>query len=1102
MPFQFTLLSNSVGLELPQSLVAWGLLFLYVVILYWRLAYWQRNPNQQRKLQPVVFVSLFLLTPVMALFVSMTAELPIGAEQSIYSLSAASMSIPLLVSIPWMLAAGLTNPIQAVLFGFVSGSFVCLFSNHSLFIPFEYALLALAFSEMLRFRYRGWIYRLLRMPFWAGFVTGLLAVVLSMLDGILGGANAISQVFVSNTTWTVTVYAVMVLSMTIGGLICQLAARYFKTGWVKPAFLMPTPDEKMITRRFLTGIGPIIFGLLLTLLVGIWLTVGYSARQVVRQKMAGAAEVAANSIPFFTNSGQNLILQFARAVPLAADPKDVQISLAQSLSSVQFFNQLIYIDAGGNIIATAPEKEVSISASEETGLQKASQGLLYGKYATFPMDGSQNVLISFIAPVKDTQGQDVGYLVGRTDLTSNSSTQAVITLLNSFAQQGGEAYIVDEFGSVLYHPNPIYIQSKYPGELSQQEQFYTINSSGVSSLLIYYKPSPDHDWSVVFSLPAGEIQSETWRLALPLVLMVLLVSTLVYMVIRTGLSSITHAIRQLTEEAERIARGQMDYVQYVRGDDEIGQLGQAFEQMRLNLKDRLDELTLLLKVSQGIAGNLEVDAAVQPILDAAMSNGASMARIVLVPDPNADPLNEDVWRYGAGETGKYYNYLDEQIMALTRSRDVISLNNLMRGRALKLNPENLNPSAILSVPLRNEGQFMGILWIAYDQPRTFADSEVQFLHNLADDVSLALANIRLYRTAELGRQRLEAILNSTPDPVLVIDTHDRIMLANPPAVELFDRREFFVEGQPLDDVISSKVLLDLLHSRETNKEVRFPNRQVFYAHQSPMYVSRIPAGRVLILRDITHFKEVDTLKTEFVATVSHDLRAPLTLMRGYATMIQMVGELNDQQKSYARKIMTGVENMASLVNNLLDLGRIEAGMALQLAPVKAQSIVNKVISTLNLQAVQKNIQITGIFPEETDPEVFADQPLVEQALNNLVENGIKYTPVGGQVTITVRDMQTKVVFEVKDTGIGIAPLDIPKLFEKFFRSAQREGFYQKGSSLGLAIVKSIAERHDGRVWVDSQLGKGSTFYMELPAYVREIPLTPADPDDDDGEDES
>jgi two-component system, OmpR family, phosphate regulon sensor histidine kinase PhoR len=462
-----------------------------------------------------------------------------------------------------------------------------------------------------------------------------------------------------------------------------------------------------------------------------------------------------------------------------------------------------------------------------------------------------------------------------------------------------------------------------------------------------------------------------------------------------------------------------------------------------------------------------------------------MAKIVLAPDPSTDPLNETIERYGLGETIKYYAYLDDQVLALTRSRDVIMLNNLMRGRALKLNPEVLNPSAIISVPLRNEGHFLGILWVAYDQPRSFADSEVQFLHNLANDVSLALSNIRLYNAAKLGRQRLEAILNSTPDPIFVIDNNDRIILANPPAIELFDQREFFIEGKTVDEVVSSKVLLDLLRTGDTNTEIHFPSHKIFYAHQSTMYVERQPVGRVCILRDITYFKEVDSLKTEFVATVSHDLRAPLTLMRGYTTMLQMVGELNDQQKNYARKITTGIESMANLVNNLLDLGRIEAGMALQLAPVKAQAIVNKVVNTLSLQAVQKNIQINSVIEEGTDPEVYVDQPLVEQALTNLVENGIKYTPVGGQVTVTVTDMQTKVVFEVKDTGIGIAPLDIPKLFEKFFRPSQRDGFYQKGSSLGLSIVKSIAERHNGKVWVDSQLGKGSTFYMELPAYVRE-----------------
>ncbi len=266
------------------------------------------------------------------------------------------------------------------------------------------------------------------------------------------------------------------------------------------------------------------------------------------------------------------------------------------------------------MLPVSPETEVSISPAEEKGLQKASQGLLYGKYVTFPSAGTSQVLISFIAPVKDGQGKDRGYLIGRTDLVNNPSTQAVITLLNNFGQTGGEGYLIDETGSVIYHPNPKYIQSSYPGEITHQEEFYTLTATDTTPLLIYIKPSPDHDWSVVFSQPAGAIQSQTFELALPLVCLVLLISLVIYLIIRSGLSSITHAIRQLTDESERIGLGQLDHIQYVRGEDEIGQFGQTFEQMRINIKDRMEELTLLLNVSQGIASNLKLDSAVQPIL--------------------------------------------------------------------------------------------------------------------------------------------------------------------------------------------------------------------------------------------------------------------------------------------------------------------------------------------------------------------------------------------------------------------------------------------------------------------------------------------------------
>jgi signal transduction histidine kinase len=254
---------------------------------------------------------------------------------------------------------------------------------------------------------------------------------------------------------------------------------------------------------------------------------------------------------------------------------------------------------------------------------------------------------------------------------------------------------------------------------------------------------------------------------------------------------------------------------------------------------------------------------------------------------------------------------------------------------------------------------------------------------------------------------------------------------------------------------------------------------VYYPSLSTVAAEGRPVGRVCILRDITHYKELDALKSDFVATVSHDLRAPLTLMRGYATMLQMVGELNEQQKSYLRKINLGVENMTRLVNNLLDLGRIEAGIDLRLENVQYRDVVESVVTSAQPQAVQKNISlVTNLPPQQVVVE--GDTALLQQALFNLVENAIKYTSVGGQVRIEMQSRAGSAIVMVQDTGIGVAPLDLPRLFEKFYRSGRRESYQQRGTGMGLAIVKSIAERHSGKVWVESTLGKGSSFYFEIP----------------------
>jgi signal transduction histidine kinase len=197
-------------------------------------------------------------------------------------------------------------------------------------------------------------------------------------------------------------------------------------------------------------------------------------------------------------------------------------------------------------------------------------------------------------------------------------------------------------------------------------------------------------------------------------------------------------------------------------------------------------------------------------------------------------------------------------------------------------------------------------------------------------------------------------------------------------------------------------------------------------------------------------------------------------------MLEMVGEINEQQKGYVKKIIIGVENMSRLVNNLLDLGRIEVGVGLQVENVPVLDILERVTGTLQLQAAQKNISLNVELPKNMPNVIQADQALLHQAVYNLVENALKYTPEGGSVTINASTRDNSLIFSIADNGIGVSPDDLPRLFEKFYRGSQREARAQHGTGLGLAIVRSIAERHGGRVWVDSKLGKGSMFYLQIP----------------------
>jgi PAS domain S-box-containing protein len=452
-----------------------------------------------------------------------------------------------------------------------------------------------------------------------------------------------------------------------------------------------------------------------------------------------------------------------------------------------------------------------------------------------------------------------------------------------------------------------------------------------------------------------------------------------------------------------------------------------------------------------------------------------------IPDYEQDIRTQ----FGLGPSAEKYEKLDKQILGLTMQQTEVVLTNPSRARLQ--NPGNPLPESILAFALKHENVQYGALWVAFDKPHQFSEDERRFMSAISGQAALAASNARLYLSAQLGRQRMEAILESTPEPVLVTDYQDRLLLVNRAAQELLGKDKEALEGQPVDQVVQQKMLQNILVKREPDKdgkppvEIEFPDNRVFFATASPVQVDGKRMGRVVLLRDVTHYKELDALKSEFVDTVNHDLRSPLTTMRGYATMLDLVGDLNEQQTKYVEKIVQGVENMSRLVNTLLDLGRIAAGVGLHLEMIPIADVVRQVTDALRMEAVQRKIDYHVHIPESTVPLIEADQALIERAIQNLVDNAIKYSDANGEVHITLKvASKEEVLIEIKDSGIGISPVDIPRLFERFYRASSQKNIEERGSGLGLAIVKSIAERHSGSVSVESQLGKGSTFTIKLP----------------------
>lgn len=321
------------------------------------------------------------------------------------------------------------------------------------------------------------------------------------------------------------------------------------------------------------------------------------------------------------------------------------------------------------------------------------------------------------------------------------------------------------------------------------------------------------------------------------------------------------------------------------------------------------------------------------------------------------------------------------------------------------------------------------------------------------------------------------LLIGMPDPVIVVDTSKKIVFCNQAAGEhMFAMAPAQVVGLAIQKATRDQNLINLFDRNFTpgvDVEMTQENGRTFSAQ-----LTALLDKRVVVLRDITRLKEIERAKTELISTVVHDIRSPLTGILSYADLMKRVGNLNERQQMFTDQMVQSVERIKSLINDLLELDRLEAGLIRELEPVDLLETTTEIIESLNNKVEAKHQQMKVELP--TVPVYVIGTPAqVRQIMANLIDNAIKYTPDGGEIRIQIAPLDEQVIISVTDTGIGIPLEEQPHVFDKFYRASQVASY--EGTGLGLSIVKTIVDSYKGRIWIESKPSSGSTFTVMLPS---------------------
>lgn len=505
---------------------------------------------------------------------------------------------------------------------------------------------------------------------------------------------------------------------------------------------------------------------------------------------------------------------------------------------------------------------------------------------------------------------------------------------------------------------------------------------------------------------------------------------------------------------------------------------------------RVRQRDYLLEISRLLTQELDLEKLLTRILRVSIEMLAGQAGIIALKQAGG-------WRVSAahGIAPAFMSYLTPLLAEeVVGELDVRELNRMLKDLTYTASMGLLNGTGL---PLAAQGQVIGVIFIFRNYADLFTPDDRILLQSFADQAAIAVFNAQLYREISFEKQRLDALLESAADGILILNSNLEIERCNHAFENLYgtsrdaitgkSHREIIKwrkdpQGATLEESVEKGWPLTPTETLYVEGDLKLPNpsqRLPVGITYAPLLSNENTLRNVFVsVRDITHFRNADEIKATFISIVSHELRTPVALIKGYASTLRRDDARWDKHtiSDSLAVIEEEADRLSKMIDDLLDASRLQAGgLSLNHADVAIPSLALRAIERFSTQTPKHTL--TSEFPPDF-PVIIGDETRIEQVLTNLVSNSIKYAP-SGEIKISGSVLPEQVIVCVSDQGSGIKANDLPHIFDRFYRSTDAVK-QTKGAGLGLYLARAIVEAHGGRIWADPSLESGAKICFSLP----------------------